>query len=57
MWLPRLPHARGGVSDFAEAEAQSKVVFPTPVGVWRQLSCPVRVNYPGRFLLKNGLLY
>ena len=22
-------------------------------GVWRQLSCPVRVNYPGRFLLKN----
>ena len=27
------------------------------IGVWRQLSCPVRVNYPGRFLLKNGLLF
>ncbi len=25
--------------------------------VWRQLSCPVRVNYLGRFWLKNGLLF
>jgi len=22
-------------------------------GVWRQLSCPVRVNYPVRFLVKK----
>ena len=24
-----------------------------PFSVWRQLSCPVRVNYPVRFLVKN----
>ncbi len=25
--------------------------------VWRQLSCPVHINYSGRFWLKNGLLF
>ena len=42
---------------FKVIEETELVDWITSEPVWRQLSCPVRGNYPGRFLLKNGLLF